>query len=386
MPKETKDKPRKPRIANRKYEELTLNEQRTKLLRQLSKQKGIISRNKARYEAITPHKISKNTNLQQVKADYKKSYEEAETKRVEVSTQLKTIDVNIKEAKKLKADGKDTSHVNVKMKAKKGRPKKKEGDITYKTVITPGPPLEKKDFIDGEWMTSMKMKWAIDKLQKQNKQIDDIIEKAKKAGTDVHGIDEEEYDRINKEINKLTKEREAFINIIRKRAGKEDIITKVANDAKDAKEKKAKGRPKKEKVEVEKKAKGRPKKEKVEVEKKPKGRPKKEKETTTDKPKKETYLSFVKANWQRLGLSNYKSAVSDTKMKKAYKKIDNVVVEEVDAKQVAKEVVSKKLKSIVDEIIKDHTPVKKEKKVNPTEVINTNNDFAPKKKQKSKRN
>ena len=48
---------------------------------------------------------------------------------------------------------------------------------------------------------------------------------------------------------------------------------------------------------------------------------------------------------------------------------------------------SKKLKSIVDEIIKDHTPVKKEKKVNPTEVINTNNDFeAPKKKQKSKRN
>ena len=373
MPKETKDKTeRKPRSANRKYEELTLNEQRTKLLRQLSKQKGIISRNKARYEAITPNKISKNKDLEETKADYKKSYEEAETKRVEVSTQLKTIDVNIKEAKKLKADGKDTSHVNVKMKAKKGRPKKKEGDITYKTVITPGPPLEKKDFIDGEWMTSMKMKWAIDKLQKQNKQIDDIIEKAKKAGTDVHGIDEEEYDRINKEINKLTKEREAFINIIRKRAGKEDIITKVANDAKDAKEKKAKGRPKKEKVEVE---------------KKPKGRPKKEKETTTDKPKKETYLSFVKANWKRVGLPDYKSAVSDPKMKKAFKQRNNIVVEEVDAKHVAKEVVSKKLKSIVDEIIKDHTPVKKEKKVNPTEVINTNNDFeAPKKKQKSKRN
>ena len=116
MPKETKDKTRKPRIANRKYEELTLNEQRTKLLRQLSKQKRIISRNKARYEAITPNKIRKNKDLEETKADYKKSYEEAETKRVEVSTLLKTIDVNIKEAKQLKAEGKDSSHLNIKMK------------------------------------------------------------------------------------------------------------------------------------------------------------------------------------------------------------------------------------------------------------------------------
>ena len=69
MPKETKD--RKPRIANRKYEELTLNEQRTKLLKQLAKQKGIISRFRLRYEAITSNKISKNTNLQQVKEEYK---------------------------------------------------------------------------------------------------------------------------------------------------------------------------------------------------------------------------------------------------------------------------------------------------------------------------
>ena len=130
------------------------------------------------------------------------------------------------------------------MQGKKGRPKKKKGDITYKTVITPGPPLEKKDFIDGEWMTSMKMKWAIEKLQKQNKQIDDIVEKAKKSGTDVHGIDEEEYDRITKEIKKLTQERVAFINTIRKRVGKEDVITKVALESKETKEKKAKGRPK----------------------------------------------------------------------------------------------------------------------------------------------
>ena len=236
-------------------------------------------------------------------------------------------------------------------------------------------------------MTSMKMKWAIEKLQKQNIQIDDIVEKAKKSGTEVHGIDEEEYDRITKEIKKLTQERDAFINTIRKRVGKEDVITKVAAEAQEAKEKKAKGRPKKAKVEVEKKPKGRPKKEKIEVEKKSKGRPKKEKEPTTDKPKKQTYLSFVKANWERLGLPNHKSAVSDTKMKNAYKNRNDIVVDEVDAKKIAKEVVSKKMKSIVDEVIKDVAP-KKEKKVNHTEVINTNNDFedAPKKKRKSKRN
>ena len=66
------------------------------------------------------------------------------------------------------------------------------------------------------------------------------------------------------------------------------------------------------------------------------------KEPTTDKPKKQTYLSFVKANWERLGLPNYKSAVSDTKMKDAYKNKKNVVVEEVDAKKIAKEVIGKK--------------------------------------------
>jgi hypothetical protein len=60
-----------------------------------------------------------------------------------------------------------------------------------------------------------------------------------------------------------------------------------------------------------------------------------------------------------------------------------IVVDEVDAKKIAKEVVSKKMKSIVDEVIKDVAP-KKEKKVNHTEVINTNNDFedAPKKPKK----
>ncbi len=93
---------------------------------------------------------------------------------------------------------------------------------------------------------------------------------------------------------------------------------------------------------------------KVEVEKKPKGRPKKEKKEAT-KPKKQTYLSFVKANWEHLGLPNYKSAVIDTKMKDAYKQRNNVVkvvenknVDEVDVEQVAKEVVSQKLTSIVD--------------------------------------
>ena len=66
-------KTRKPRNANRKFEELTLNEQRSKLLKQLAKFKGIITRNKTRYEAITPHKTSKNKDLEKTKAKYKKN-------------------------------------------------------------------------------------------------------------------------------------------------------------------------------------------------------------------------------------------------------------------------------------------------------------------------
>ena len=82
--------------ANREFKELTLNEQRNKLLRQLAKSKGIITRNKARYEAITPHKRSKNKDLKDTKEEYKKLYEKAETKRVEVSTQLKEAEKLIK--------------------------------------------------------------------------------------------------------------------------------------------------------------------------------------------------------------------------------------------------------------------------------------------------
>ena len=271
MPVEEK-KERKKRSVNRKLEQLTLNEQRSKLLRKLSKFKGVISRNKTRYEAITPQKILKNKDMEQTKADYKKKYEDADSKRLEVSTLLKEIDKNIKEAKKLKSEGKDTSHLNVKLPGKRGRPKLEDGSVTYKTTITPGAPLVKNDFINEEWRQSMKMRFAIEKLQKDNKQIDDIVKKAKKAGTAVHGIDEEEYDRITKEINKLTKEREAFMNVIRKRVGKENIITKVAI-VKETKEKKAKGRPKKEKPIVEKKPRGRPK--KPVVVKLPRGRPKK---------------------------------------------------------------------------------------------------------------
>ena len=271
MPVEEK-KERRKRSVNRKLEQLTLNEQRSKLLRKLSKFKGVISRNKTRYEAITPQKILKNKDMEQTKADYKKKYEDADSKRLEVSTLLKEIDKNIKEAKKLKSEGKDTSHLNVKLPGKRGRPKLEDGSVTYKTTITPGAPLVKNDFINEEWRQSMKMRFAIEKLQKDNKQIDDIVKKAKKAGTAVHGIDEEEYDRITKEINKLTKEREAFMNVIRKRVGKENIITKVAI-VKETKEKKAKGRPKKEKPIVEKKPRGRPK--KPVVVKLPRGRPKK---------------------------------------------------------------------------------------------------------------
>jgi len=324
----TQKKERKVRSANRKLEQLTLNEQRIKLLRKLSKFKGAISRNKTRYEAITPSKIQKNKDMEQTKADYKKKYEDAESKRLEVSTLLKEIDKNIKEAKKLKSEGKDTSHLNVKLPGKRGRPKKKEGDITYKTTITPGAPLVKNDFINDEWRQSMKMRFAIEKLQKDNKQVDDIMQKAKKAGTSVHGIDEEEYDRITKEINKLTKEREAFMNVIRKRVGKENIITKVAI-VKETKEKKARGRPKIDKPIVEKQPRGRPK--KPVVEKRPRGRPKK-----VIKP-----IEVIDTN----------------------QNFDEVIEEPViNRHKIAKKVVSKKLKTIVDEVIKN-IPKKKVKRV-----------------------
>ena len=56
----TDKRERKTRSANRTFEQLTLNEKRIKLLLQLSKFKGAISRNKIRYEAITPNKIQKN--------------------------------------------------------------------------------------------------------------------------------------------------------------------------------------------------------------------------------------------------------------------------------------------------------------------------------------
>ena len=175
------------------------------------------------------------------------------------------------------------------------------------------------------------MNGAIAKLTKQNKQIDSAVEKAKEAGKQVHGIDEDEYAETAKQITKLTKEKEALNNIVRKRVGKQDIVTKTQIGG----PKKQRGRPKKEPVEPkEKRPKGRPKKEQVEPkEKKPRGRPKKEAKAVEAKP------------------------VEDVK---------------VDVKQVAKEVVSKNLKSIVDEIIKEHTHVKvvKPKQVKPKKKIN----------------
>ena len=50
-------------------------------------------------------------------------------------------------------------------------------------------------------------------------------------------------------------------------------------------------------------------------------------------------------------------------MKDAYKNRNDIVVDEVDAKKIAKEVVRKKMKSIVDEVIKDVAPKKKRKSI-----------------------
>ena len=158
---------------------------------------------------------------------------------------------------------------------------------------------------DEEFKLNFKLNGLIGKLTKQNKQIDDIIKEATKNGKNVHGIDEDEYDETAKQITKLTKEKEDLINIVRKRVGKQDIITKVQICG-PVVEKKPRGRPRKEKPV--KKPRGRPRKEKPV--KGPKGRP----------------------------------------------------LNENTKKEIIKEVVKNNLKSIVDDVIKEHTPVKENTK------------------------
>ena len=293
----------------------TIEQERLKLLRQYATNKGLISRNKPRYEAITPKKIAENADNVEKKAAYKKLYKDAEKKLVPVVKRLKEIESILVQVKQLKSEGKDTSHLGVKPKKSRGRPKKikEEGEVEFKTTITKGAPLKREDFTEEEFKQVMRFNGAIAKLTKQNKQIDIVVEKANEEGRQVHGIDEEEYEQVKKDIIKLTKERDALNNIVRKRVDKQDIVTKTQIGG----PKKQRGRPIKEKVEVEKRPRGRPVKPKIEVEKRARGRP----------PK--------------------------------VKPVKNVEDVKVDVKQIAKEVVSNKLKSIVDEIIKEHTPVKK---------------------------
>ena len=310
-------------MTNKKEKkELTIEQERLKLLRLYATNKGVVSRNKPRYEAITQKKIKENPEYVEKKAEYKKLYRDAEKKLIPVVKRLKEIEAIMVEVKKLKSEGKDTSHLGVKPKKPRGRPKKekKEGEIEYKTTITKGEPLKKEDFTDEEFKLNFKLNGLISKLTKQNKQIDDAIKKATESGKNIHGIDEDEYAETAKQITKLTKELVDLNNIVRKRVGKQDIITKVQIGG-PVVEKKPRGRPPKPKAE--KKPRGRPRKEKPV--KGPKGRPFKE----------------------------------NTK------------------KEIIKEVVKNNLKSIVDDIIKEHTPVKKPTKNPklPMKIVKINKDI-----------
>jgi hypothetical protein len=122
--------------------EITIEQERLKLLRLYATNKGLISRNKPRFNNITPNKIKENPEYAEKKAAYKKLYKDAEQKLVPVVKRLKEIEAILAQVKQLKSEGKDTSHLGVKPKLPKGRPKKekKEGEIEYKTTITKGEP------------------------------------------------------------------------------------------------------------------------------------------------------------------------------------------------------------------------------------------------------
>jgi hypothetical protein len=152
--------------------------------------------------------------------------------------------------------------------------------------------------------------------------VDESKVRAKRRGLNVV-YDQEEYDEQYKIHVQAEKDLKELQDKVRARVGKQDIITKIPIEPPTVK--KPRGRPKKDKVETEKRPRGRPVKPKNgEVVKRPRGRPKKE-----------------------------------------LKPIEEV---KVDVKEVAKEVVSKNLKSILDDIIKEHTSVKVKKtakKINP---------------------
>jgi len=317
-------KERKKRSANRAMSELTVNEQRIKYLRQLSKAKGTISRNKQRYEAITPNKIIKKPELKEARKEYKRLYKEAEKKREEISTVLKEIDKTIKEAKILKSEGKDTSHLKVKFAGKKGRPKKDPAEVKYTTTKTPGPPLEKNDYTQEELKQLRTLNAKKNGVLAYIKRIDDATTKAKSEGKNMI-YDEDEYKEKQKDANRLLNQIEQLQSIVRDRVGKQDVIIKTVKTD----EKKPRGRPKKEKPVVEKKPRGRPK--KPVVEKRPRGR-----------PKKEVIEEIINNN------DNF----------------DDIIEEPViDRHKIAKKVVSKKLKSIVDEVLQNIPQKKKVKKV-----------------------
>ena len=224
------------------------------------------------------------------------------------------------EAVKLKKEGKDTSHLGYAAPRPKGRPKKQK--VEYKTATTPGAPLTPSDYTPDEWKQRKKLKRVDEDAMKVVRSVDESKVRAKRRGLNVV-YDQEEYDEQYKIHVQAEKDLKELQDKVRARVGKQDIITKIPIEPPTVK--KPRGRPKKDKVETEKRPRGRPVKPKNgEVVKRPRGRPKKE-----------------------------------------LKPIEEV---KVDVKEVAKEVVSKNLKSILDDIIKEHTSVKVKKtakKINP---------------------
>ena len=292
---------------------LTFEQQRQKLVKKVGKYNVMMKNLKLSYEAITPNKIRKYPEYVDKKKEYKRQLDAATEAQKPFLTKLKEMNVIYYEAVKLKKEGKDTSHLGYAAPRPKGRPKKQK--VEYKTATTPGAPLTPSDYTPEEWKQRKKLKRVDEDAMKVVRSVDESKVRAKRRGLNVV-YDQEEYDEQYKIHVQAEKDLKELQDKVRARVGKQDIITKIPIEPPTVK--KPRGRPKKIKVETEKRARGRPKGPvKEPIEKRARGRPK--------------------------------------------KNIEPVEEVKVDVKEVAKEVVSKKLKSILDDIIKEHTSVKVKK-------------------------
>ena len=304
---------------------LTFEQQRQKLVKKVGKYNVMMKNLKLSYEAITPNKIRKYPEYVDKKKEYKRQLDAATEAQKPFLTKLKEMNVIYYEAVKLKKEGKDTSHLGYAAPRPKGRPKKQK--VEFKTETTPGAPLTPSDYTPDEWKQRNKLKRVDEDAMKVVRSVDESKVRAKRRGLNVV-YDQEEYDEQYKIHVQAEKDLKELHDKVRARVGKQDIITQIPIEPPPT-VKKPRGRPKKDKVETEKRARGRPKGPvKEPIEKRARGRPK--------------------------------------------KNIEPVEEVKVDVKEVAKEVVSKNLKSILDDIIKEHTSVKvvKPKQVKPKKDIN----------------